>query len=159
MVQIITVSIEKAKLYDRSRQALIKAKQREESLAAMYSALQAISTVLNVAELLHKFVETVANLVQAEMCTFFQLSAGEQELVAQAIYDMTGKWNGPNKRRRKNDEHNDLIEMIHLPFKGAILERLVEAETFFYLDSRMVKELAPARCGGGGIFLRATTIQ
>jgi len=159
MVQIITVSIENAKLYDRSRQALIKAKQREESLAAMYSALQAISTVLNVAELLHKFVETVANLVQAEMCTFFQLSAGEQELVAQAIYDMTGKWNDPNKGGSKDDKHNDLIEMIHLPFKGSILERLVEAETFFYLDSTMVEELAQASGEGGVIFLRETHIQ
>ena len=97
MVQIITVSIENAKLYDRSRQSLRKAKQREESLAAMYSALQVISTVLHVSELLHKFVETVANLVQAEMCTFFQLSADEQELVAQAIYDTTGKWRDANQ--------------------------------------------------------------
>src|SRR6266699_5751077 len=71
MVQIITVSIENAKLYDRSRQSLLKAKQREESLAAMYSALQVISTVLHVSDLLRKFVETVANLVQAQMCTFF----------------------------------------------------------------------------------------
>ncbi len=159
MVQIITVSIENAKLYDRSRQALIKAKQREESLATMYSALQAISTVLNVSELLHKFVETVANLVQAEMCTFFQLSAGEQELVAQAIYDMTGKWNDPNRGGSKDEKHNDLIEMIRLPFKGSILERLVEAETFFYLDSAMVEELAQASCEGGVIFLRETHIQ
>ena len=92
MVQIITVSIENAKLYDRSRQSLLKAKQREESLATMNSALQVISTVLHVSELLQKFVENVANLVQAEMCTFFQLSTDEQELVAQAIYDTTGQW-------------------------------------------------------------------
>ncbi len=159
MVQIITVSIENAKLYDRSRQALLKAKQREESLAAMYSALQAISTVLNVAELLRKFVETVANLVQAEMCTFFQLSAGEQELVAQAIYDRTGKWKDANIGGSKDEKHDDLIEMIRFPFKGSILERQVEEETFFYLDSTMVEELARVSGEGGAIFLHETHIQ
>jgi signal transduction histidine kinase len=159
MVQIITVSIENAKLYDRSRQALLKAKQRQESLAAMYSALQAISTVLNVSELLHKFVETVANLVQAEMCTFFQLSTSEQDLVAQAIYDRTGEWKDANQGASKDEMHEDLIEMIRLPFKGSILERLVENETFFYLDSAMVEELAQESGEGGSIFLRETHIQ
>jgi signal transduction histidine kinase len=159
MVQIITVSIENAKLYDRSRQALLKAKQRQESLAAMYSALQAISTVLNVSELLHKFVETVANLVQAEMCTFFQLSTSEQELVAQAIYDTTGKWKDVNHGASKDEKHEDLIEMIRLPFKGSTLERLVEDETFFYLDPAMVEELAQESGEGGVIFLRETHIQ
>jgi signal transduction histidine kinase len=159
MVQIITVSIENAKLYDRSRQALLKAKQREESLAAMNSALHAISAVLNVSELLRKFVETVANLVQAEMCTFFQLSADEYELVAQAIYDTTGKWKDANQGASKDEKHNDLIEMIRLPFKGSILEHQVEAETFFYLDPTMVEELAQASAEGGVIFLRETHIQ
>ena len=159
MVQIITVSIENAKLYDRSRQALLKAKQRQESLAAMYSALQAISTVLNVSELLRTFVETVANLVQAEMCTFFQLSTGEQELVAQAIYDTTGKWKDANHGTAKDEKHEDLIEMIRLPFKGSILERLVEDETFFYLDPATVEELAQQSGEGGVIFLRETHIQ
>jgi signal transduction histidine kinase len=159
MVQIITVSIENAKLYDRSRQALLKAKQREESLAAMNSALQAISTVLHVSELLRKFVETVAKLVQAEMCTFFQLSTGEQELVAQAIYDTTGKWKDANHGASKDEQHDDLIEMIRLPFKGSILERLVEEETFFYLDSTMVEEVAQASGEGGMIFLRETHIE
>jgi K+-sensing histidine kinase KdpD len=159
MVQIITVSIENAKLYDRSRQALLKAKQREESLAAMYSALQAISTVLNVNELLRKFVETVANLVQAEMCTFFQLSADKKELIAQAIYDMTGKWKDVNIARNKDEKHNDLIEMIHLPFKGSFLEQRVESEAYFYLDSTMVEELAQISGEGGAIFLHETHIQ
>jgi signal transduction histidine kinase len=159
MVQIITVSIENAKLYDQSRQSLLKAKQREESLALMYSALQVISSVLHVSELLHKFVETVANLVQAEMCTFFQLSSGEQELVAQAIYDTTGQWRDANHSTNKDEKHDDLIEMIHLPFKGSILEHLVENETFFYLDSSMVEELAQASGEGGAIFLRETHIQ
>ncbi len=159
MVQIITVSIENAKLYDRSRQGLLKAKQRQESLAAMYSALQAISTVLNVGELLRKFVETVANLVQAEMCTFFQLQPKEAELVAQAIYDTTGKWKAAHKGESKDKKHDDLIEMIRLPFKGSILERLVEAETFFYLDAHMVEELAQVSGEGGAIFLRETHIE
>ncbi len=159
MVQIITVSIENAKLYDRSRQSLLKAKQREESLAAMYSALQVISSVLHVSELLQKFVETVANLVQAEMCTFFQLSTDGKELIAQSIYDTTGQWRDVNQSRNKDEKHNDLIEMIRLPFKGSILERLVEDETFFYLDSAMVEELAHASTEGGVIFLRETHIQ
>ena len=159
MVQIITVSIENAKLYDRSRQALLKAKQREESLAAMYSALQAISTVLNVAELLRKFVETVANLVQAEMCTFFQLSADKKELIAQAIYDTTGKWKDASKGRNKDEKHSDLIEMIHLPFKDSILEQLVESQAYFYLDSTMIEQLAQVSGEGGAIFLYETNIQ
>src|SRR5437868_10068269 len=66
MVQIITVSIENAKLYERSRQTLREAKQREELLAAMNSALQSISTVLNTTELLHKFVESATRLRSEE---------------------------------------------------------------------------------------------
>src|SRR5229473_1682167 len=46
MVQLITVSIENAKLYDRSRRSVKRARQREETLAVMNSALQAISSVL-----------------------------------------------------------------------------------------------------------------
>src|SRR5947207_12077378 len=156
---LITVSIENEKRYECSRRSLRKAKQREESLAAMYSALQAISTVLHVSELLQKFVETVANLVQAEMCTFFQLSTNEQELVAQAIYDTTGQWRDVNQSTNKDEKHNELIEMIRLPFKGSILEHLVEDETFFYLDSTMIEELAQASAEGGVIFLRETHIQ
>jgi signal transduction histidine kinase len=158
MVQIITVSIENAKLYDKSRQSLLKARQREETLAAMNSALQVISTVLHVSELLQKFVETVANLVKAEMCTFFQLSTDEKELVAQAIYDTTGQWKEINQSPDKDEKHNELIEMIRLPFKGSILERLVE-ESFFYLDSSMVEELAQESAEGGVIFLLETHIQ
>ncbi|HXX78384.1 MAG TPA: ATP-binding protein [Ktedonobacteraceae bacterium] len=158
MVQIITVSIENAKLYDKSRQSLLKAKHREETLAAMNSALQVISTVLYVSELLQKFVETVANLVKAEMCTYFQLSTDEQELVAQAIYDTTGQWKDINQGPNRDEKHNELIEMIRLPFKDSILERLVE-ESFFYLDSSMVEELAQESEEGGVIFLRETHIQ
>jgi signal transduction histidine kinase len=165
MVQIVTVSIENVRLYEKSRQSLRKAKQREESLAAMNSALLAISTVLNLAELLRKFVETVATLVQAEMCTFFQLSDDGSELVAQAIFDTTGHWNratrvgDPSWSPAKEDKHDDLIEMIRLPFKGAMLERQVEAESFFYLDADKVEEIAQASGEGGAIFLRETHIE
>ncbi len=164
MLQIVTVSIENAKLYEKSRQSLRKAKQREESLAAMNSALLAISTVLNLAELLHKFVETVATLVQAEMCTFFQLSADESELIAQAIYDATGEWNKETRRGDPSwspgkEKHDDLIEMIRLPFKGSMLEQQVEAESFFYLDADKVEEVAQISGEGGAIFLRETHIE
>ncbi len=98
MVQYITVSIENTRLYDRNRRSLQKARQREESLAAMNSALLTISTVLNLDELLQRFVETTARLVQAELCTFFQLSPDKEELVAQAVYDRTGK-----RRRSKEN--------------------------------------------------------
>lgn len=164
MVQIITVSIENAKLYEKSRHSLRRAKQREESLAAMNSALLAISTVLNLAELLHKFVATVATLVQAEMCTFFQLSADGSELVAQAIFDTTGHWNSTTRRGDPSwslgsDKHDDLIEMIRLPFKGSILEREIEAESFFYLDADKVEQIVQISGEGGAIFLRETHIE
>ncbi|HEX6480517.1 MAG TPA: ATP-binding protein, partial [Ktedonobacteraceae bacterium] len=164
MVQIVTVSIENVRLYEKSRQSLRKAKQREESLAAMNSALLAISTVLNLAELLRKFVETVATLVQAEMCTFFQLSDDGSELVAQAIFDTTGQWNragrgGDRAWASGKEKHDDLIEMIRLPFKGSVLEHQVEAASFFYLDADKVEEVAQASGEGGAIFLRETHIE
>ncbi|HLH63812.1 MAG TPA: ATP-binding protein [Ktedonobacteraceae bacterium] len=164
MLQIATVSIENARLYEKSRQSLRKAKQREESLAAMNSALLAISTVLNLTELLHKFVETVATLVQAEMCTFFQLSDDQGELIAQAIYDATGEWNKATRRGDPSwapgkEKQDDLIEMIRLPFKGSILERQVEAESFFYLDADKVEEIAQISGEGGAIFLHETKIE
>jgi K+-sensing histidine kinase KdpD len=164
MVQIVTVSIENVRLYEKSRQSLRKAKQREESLAAMNSALLAISTVLNLAELLRKFVETVATLVQAEMCTFFQLSDDGSELVAQAIYDTTGQWNRTSRRGDPawtpgKEKHDDLMEMIRLPFKGSVLEHQVEAASFFYLDADKVEEIAQASGEGGAIFLRETHIE
>lgn len=158
MVQIITVSIENAKLYDRSRQAVETARRREESLAVTLSALQTISAVLNLNELLRKFVKTVADLVKADMCSFFQLSADEEELVAQAIFDRTGKWNGKDAARSRN-EHDELIRMIRLPFKGSLLQRLVEAESFFYVEPAMVEEIAQESGEGGIIFLHETRIK
>jgi signal transduction histidine kinase len=155
MVQLITVSIENAKLYDRSRRSVNKARQREESLAAMNSALQTISSVLNLVELLHNFVETTANLVQAGLCTFFQLTNDGEELIAQAIFDSTGKWNDATPRS-SHEQHEDLIKMIRLPFKHSILGKLVEADSFFYLDTNLIDELAEISFEGGAIFLRET---
>ena len=54
MVQIVTVSIENAKLYERDRVLLQEAKQREAQLAAINSALQVIGSGLNVTELLEQ---------------------------------------------------------------------------------------------------------
>jgi signal transduction histidine kinase len=155
MVQLITVSIENAKLYDRSRRSVKKARQREESLAAMNSALQTISSVLNLVELLHNFVETTAKLVQAGLCTFFQLTNDGEELIAQAIFDSTGKWNDATLKS-SHEQHEDLIKMIRLPFKHSILGKLVEADSFFYLDTNLIDELAEISSEGGAIFLRET---
>lgn len=159
MVQTVTVAIENAKLYERPRLALKQSKRREEALAVTVSALQAISTVLNVRELLHKFVETVANLVNAEMCSFFQLMPEEEELVAQAIFDRTGKWKAFDRApSHGHDEHDDLIQMIHLPFHGSLLESLSD-EPFFYLDDATLEEIAEMSCESGAIFLREVRKQ
>ena len=159
MVQTVTVAIENAKLYERPRLALKQSKRREEALAITISALQAISTVLNVRELLHKFVETVANLVQAEMCSFFQLMPDGQEVIAQAIFDRSGKWNAFDRAPSNGrDDHDELIQMIHLPFHNSPLERLTD-EPFFYLDDTTVEEIANASGESGAIFLRETHNQ
>lgn len=159
MMQIVTVAIENAKLYERPRLALKQAKRREEALAVTISALQAISTVLHVRELLHKFVETVANLVQAEMCSFFQLMPEENVLIAQAIFDSTGKWKAHDyDSSNGRSDHEELIQMIRLPFKGSLLENMV-AEPFFYLDEPTTQEIAQASCESGAIFLRETRGQ
>jgi len=159
MVQVITVAIENAKLYERPRLALKQSKRREEALAATISALQAISTVLNVRELLHKFVETVANLVRAEMCSFFQLLPDGKDLAAQAVFDRTGKWNACDRAPSSGrDDHDELIQMIRLPFAGTLLEKLVD-EPFFYLEETALDEIAQTSCESGAIFLREIRAQ
>ncbi len=158
MVQIITVSIENAKLYDKARLSLQEARQREESLAAMNSALQAVSSDLNVGELLHNLVEFAAKLVQAELSTFFQLSPDGQELIAEAIYAPASRPKDLTELVTRSDDmakHKELIEMIRLPFKGSILES-VAGEPFFYLDRSTIEDLAQSSEEGGGIFLRET---
>lgn len=163
MVQIITVSIENAKLYERSRQSLREARQREELLAAMNSALQSISTVLNVTELLHKFVESAAQLVQAEMSVFFQLSADKQHLLVPAAYEPAQPVQNEEPDTQPlppvaSTSHNYLLEKIRIPFKDSLLEHLVNAG-FFYLDEEMTAELAEASEEGGAIFLLETGIR
>lgn len=159
MVQIITVALENAKLYERPRLALKQSKRREESLASTVSALQAISTVLDVDELLHKFVQIVANIVQAEMCSFFQLMPDAGELVAQAIFDRTDRWKAyEGVHGSDKDDHEELIKMIRLPFNGSLLAELVN-EGFFYLDAPNIEVIAQASGESGAIFLRETDTQ
>jgi signal transduction histidine kinase len=168
MVQIITVSIENAKLYDRSYQSLREAKQREELLAAMNSALQTISvsTVLNVNDILHKFVESAAKLVQTEMSIFFQCTAEREDLIVLAAYEAQKQqinWHDPDDlvsllAAPDEDKHDELIAKIHIPFKGSSLEYHV-GTGFFYLDEPMAEDLAKECDEWGAIFLLETGIK
>ncbi len=164
MVRIVTVGIENVRLYERARLSLQEARKREELMAAMNSALQSISAVLNIAELLYKIVESVARLVRAEMCVFFQLSPAGEHLISQAIYARAstplrdGSDLAPVDPTRNKEEHTDLIGKIHLPFKGTLLEDLVK-ETFFYLEPSVVEELVPNSPESGAIFLLETQSQ
>jgi len=163
MVQIVTVSIENAKLYERSREALRGAKKREELLAAMNSALQTISvsTVLDVNDIQHKFVESAAKLAQTEMSIFFQCSADKEQLIVQTAYETQKQRFQGNEDvdYAVNQEHHDkLLEKIRIPYKGSPLEKLVGLG-FFYLDQSIAAELAGACDEGGTIFLLETGIQ
>lgn len=163
MVQIVTVSIENAKLYERSRQTVHAAKQREELLAAMNSALQTISvsTVLDVSDIQHKFVESAAKLAHTEMSIFFQCSANWEHLIVQAAYETPKQRINDmefDEQLFNKDKHDNLFEKIRLPFKGSTLEYLVQ-EGFFYLDDSMAEELAKECDEGGTIFLLETGIK
>jgi len=169
MVQIVTVSIENAKLYERSRQTVHAAKQREELLAAMNSALQTISvsTVLDVNDIQHKFVESAAKLAHTEMSIFFQCSANSEHLIVQAAYETPkarindiefDEHEQLSNQPLDQDKHENLFEKIRLPFKGSTLEYLV-VEGFFYLDDSMAEELAKECDEGGAIFLLETGIK
>ncbi|HLJ32143.1 MAG TPA: ATP-binding protein [Ktedonobacteraceae bacterium] len=166
MVQIVTVSIENAKLYESSHDALRAAKARTELLAALNSALQSIGSVLDVRELLEKIVKAVTTLFEEEMCVFFQLSPDQKELAARTAYAPTRIWNDGNElppdpaTLPRNDElHMELIEQIRIPFKGTILEEQAGKESFFYIDAAMADELASKSIEGGAIFLRETGIE
>ncbi|MDQ6660073.1 MAG: ATP-binding protein, partial [Chloroflexota bacterium] len=163
MMQIITVSIENARLYESARQSLREGRQREELLATMNSTLQSIGSVLNMSELMQKFATSVALFVNAEMSVFFQLSPNKEELIAQAIYapinlNIVDDGSDPQIQTRPLQTHNELIEQIRLPFKGTPMEGLVN-ESFFYLDTQMAEEFARMSTEGGAIFLRETGIQ
>ena len=166
MAQIVTVSIENAKLYERSHSALRAAREREELLAALNSALQSIGSVLNVSELLGKIVKAVTTLFKEEMCVFFQLSPDETELAARAAYAPSKIWNDgedlppdPANRPRSDEQHIELIEQIRIPFNGTMLEQQVNKESFFYIDANVADELASKSSEGGAIFLRETGIE
>ncbi len=166
MIQIITVSIENEKLYNRDHRSLQEAKYREEQLAAMNSSLQSISSTIDLNELLYKLVKAVAVLVNAEMCVFFQLTPDNRELVAKAIYATPGTSVSlddlvnavePVLPSREN-EHNELIEQIRIQFKGTALETMAH-EGFFYLKREELEELAAQSPEGGAIFLLETDMQ
>lgn len=161
MVQIITVGIENAKLYDRVHVALRTAQERGELEAAMNSALQSISTMLDLNELLHKFVEMAGRMVQAQMCAFFQLSSEKDVLIAQAMYAQPKTANEGNDQLlalARDKTHNELIKSISLPFEDSLLAKK-SSESFFYLEPWEAEELARHSNEGGAIFLRETEFQ
>jgi signal transduction histidine kinase len=165
MAQIVTVSIENTKLYERDRDILHDARQREAQLAAINSALQSISSELNVTALLNNLVESVAEVTKVDMCVFFAPSQTKETLVASALYapssvKMVDDGSGmPELTPSKKGEPDELINLIQLPFKGTFLEHKVN-EGFFSLDLPMLEELA-SKCSndGGTIFLRETGIE
>ncbi len=166
MVQIVTVGIENVKLYERDRQLLHEAKQREAQLAGINSALQSVSAVLNVDELLSSFVDSVADLIHVDLSVFFQLSQNKEELVAQALHGLssaTMQDDGSDLPAlappRNKAEHEALIRMIRLPFKDTFLEQMVNEGGFFYLEATQLDDLAQKCDEGGAIFLRETILQ
>ncbi|GAC1634056.1 MAG: hypothetical protein NVS4B11_35770 [Ktedonobacteraceae bacterium] len=164
MVQIITVSIENTKLYERDRTLLYEAGQREEQLAGLNSALQSISSGLNMIDLLNKLVQAVAGILHVEICAFFQPSEDKTHLIAKALFTPPSKniyddGSGLlNVAPEGKNEHFELIERIVLPFKKTMLEQLMSG-SFFSLDKEMIEELAQQSNDGGAIFLRETNVQ
>jgi len=164
MIQIVTVSIENANLYERDRSILSEARQREAQLAAINSALQSISSVLNVTELLNNLVESVAAVVKVDLCAFFEPSTSNDNLFVHALYapssvSMTDDGSGmPILVPQKKDKPDEIISQIQIPFKGTLLEQEMD-EGFFYLDSAQLEELALSSNDAGTIFLRETGIE
>ena len=164
MIQIVTVSIENANLYERDRSILNEARQREAQLAAINSALQSISSVLNVTELLNNLVESVAAVLKVELCAFFEPLPANGTLFAHALYapssvKMEDDGSGfPILTPHKKDEPDEIISLIQLPFKGTFLEKKMD-EGFFYLDSYQLEELARQCNEEGAIFLREMGID
>jgi signal transduction histidine kinase len=164
MIQIVTVSIENANLYERDRSILNEAKQREAQLAAINSALQSVSSVLNVTELLNNLVESVAAVLKVELCVFFEPSSTNGTLFAHALYapssvKMVDDGSGlPVLTPQKKDKQDEIISLIQLPFQGTFLEQKTD-EGFFYLDADELKELAQQCSEEGAIFLRETGIE
>jgi signal transduction histidine kinase len=164
MVQIVTVSVENAKLYERDRDILQRSTQRETQLAVVNSALQAISSSLNVTELLNNLVESVAHILRVNMCVFFQFSQDMQEVFAHALYapsnvQMYDDGSGmPIITPPKKRQPDELITMIRLPFTGTMLEQRIN-EGFFYLEPAQLEDLAQRSSPEGAIFLREIGIH
>ncbi|GAC1356288.1 MAG: hypothetical protein NVSMB38_37670 [Ktedonobacteraceae bacterium] len=165
MVQIITVSIENTKLYERDRTLLYEAQQREAQLAGLNSALQSISSGLNLIELLDNLVRAVGAILNVEICVFFQPSSDKTRLIAKALFTPPSKNSSYDDGSDElsivldnKNAHAELIEQISLPFKETMLEQLM-TETFFSLDKAMIEELAQQSNEGGAIFLRETKMQ
>ncbi len=165
MLQIVTVSIENARLYERDRQLLQEARQREAQLAAINSALQAIGSGLNVTELLNSLVRSVAVLVNVDMCVFFQFTPAKDELFTHAIYSPTiirqaddGSERPAIASNHNKKAHEELINMVRFPIQNTILEQRL-GEGFFYLDSAQLEELTQKGGEAVAIFLQETQIQ
>ncbi len=164
MVQIITVGIENTKLYERDRTLLQEAKQREMQLAGLNSALQSISSGLNLFEVLDKLVHAVAGILSVDICVFFQPTPDKKCLVAKAAYSPPSTRNyddgsGPlGMMEGGKDSHTELLEQIELPFKRTVLEQVTDGP-FFSLDKELIEEIAQQSEVGGAMFLRETQMQ
>ncbi len=163
MTQIVAVNLENARLYSRDRQSFLdmkrkaeEARQWAEQLAAMNSALQSISSVLDIKGLLHKLVEATAKLVQAELSMFFLLSPDKRQLIARSIYSPSAA--NALMQDGEQDTSDLLISQIRLPFAGTLLEQQA-SETFFYMEHSIVEELAGKSEGGGAIFLGEVPVE
>ena len=159
MVQIVTVSVENAKLYERDRDILQRSTQRETQLSVVNTALQAISSSLNVTELLNNLVMSVVHLLHVNMCVFFEFSPDTQDFFAHAFYappsvQMHDDGSGmPVVAPPKKREPDEVIRLIRLPFSNTVLEQRMN-EGFFYMEPAQLEELAQKSTEGGAIFLR-----
>jgi len=159
MVQIVTMSVENAKLYERDRDLLLLSTQRETQLAVVNSALQAINSSLNVTELLNNLVISVVHILHVDMCVFFQFSQEKKDFFANAVYapenvQMYDDGSGmPVIKPPKKDQPDELITLIRLPFSDTVLEQCIN-EGFFYLEPAQLEDLAQRSDEGGAIFLR-----
>lgn len=164
MVQIVTVSLENVKLYERHRMLLSEGKQREAHLAALNSAFQSISSGLNVNQLLNSLVDSAAQLMDVELSVFFQLSPDATSLMAQAMYSppSTNNYDDgselPSIVAFDRAVHTELISQIQIPYKGTILEQSAK-ETYFYLDTAAIEDIARRSEGGGRIFLQEMKLR
>ena len=164
MVQIVTVSLENVKLYERDKALLHEGKQREAHLAALNSAFQSISSGLNMEQLLNSLVDSAAQLMDVELSVYFQTTPDKTSLVARAMYsppshnDYDDGSDMPSIMQLDRTMHNDLISEIQLPYKGTILEQSAQ-ETYFYLDTASIEDLAQRSEVGGRIFLEELKLR